>query len=66
LKRAEIINNQKRIKSMKSLSKWDEFRFIKGKYIEKAIKILKNRRRIINLISLILNLKTSKILQIQL
>lgn len=66
IKRAEIINNQKRIKSMKSLNKWDEFRFIKGKYIERAIKILKNRRRIINQISLILILKISKILQNQL
>jgi hypothetical protein len=66
IKRAEIINNQKRIKSMKSLNKWDEFRFIKGKYIERAIKILKNRRRIINQISLILILKISKILKNQL
>ena len=50
--RAEMLDNQKRLKSMQWLSKWDEFRHIKAQYVERALLMLKNRRRVINLVTI--------------
>jgi hypothetical protein len=53
LQRANIKEDERRLKSMKWLSKWDEFRKIKMQYVDKIVKLLKDKRRIINLITLI-------------
>ena len=37
---------------MQWLNKWDEFRHVKAQYVEKALLILKNKRRLINLITI--------------
>ena len=46
------MDNEKRLKSMQWLSKWDEYRQIKNAYVNRALELLKNRRRKINLITL--------------
>lgn len=43
----------RRLKSQQWLNKWDEFRVIKMKHVDRALQILKSRRRIINIISII-------------
>ena len=37
---------------MKWLNKWDEFRSIKAQYADRALEILKRKRRVTNLIAL--------------
>ena len=37
---------------MQWLNKWDEFRMIKMQYADQAIEIMKSRRRVMNLITL--------------
>ena len=56
--RAQMIDSQKRLKSMQWLNKWDEYRHIKAQYVEKALTVLKNKRRLISLITL---MKTQQI-----
>ena len=52
--RAQIKDNEQRLKSMQWLNKWDEFRHIKRQYAEKVLHILKSRRRVMNLITMII------------
>ena len=45
---------------MQYLGKWDVFRKEKGKYVDKALDLLKDKRRIINLVALIFLIKKIK------
>ena len=51
--RAQFHEEQKRLKSKQWLNKWDEFRVVKSQYVDRVLKILKDRRRVINLVALI-------------
>ena len=48
-----MLDNQKRLKSVQWLNKWDEFRQVKSQYVDKALELLKDKRRVINIIALI-------------
>lgn len=51
--RAQYNDIQRRLKSQQWLGKWDEFRAIKRQHVDRVLQILKSRRRVINLISII-------------
>jgi hypothetical protein len=46
------MEDEKRLKSVKWLNKWDDFRKIKMQYVERVVKLLKVRRRVTSLITL--------------
>lgn len=47
-----MLMTQKRKKNLQWLTKWDEFRKQKSVFVEKALDILKQKRRVINLLTL--------------
>ena len=51
--RAEQNQMARRLKSQHWLNKWDEFRILKMQHVDRALQILKSRRRIMNLITII-------------
>lgn len=51
-KKSEMLMTQKRKKNLQWLTKWDEFRKQKSVFVERALEILKHKRRVINLITL--------------
>jgi hypothetical protein len=46
------MEDEKRLKSVKWLNKWDDFRKIKMQFVERVVKLLKGRRRVTSLITL--------------
>lgn len=52
LQKSEMIEHQRRLKNLQWLTKWDQFRSEKSIYVDRALEILKQKRRVINLIAL--------------
>lgn len=50
--RAQMIDSEKRMKSVQWLNKWENFRHEKGEYVQRALGILKKKRRVINVLTL--------------
>lgn len=57
-----MLDNEKRLRSVQWLTKWEEFRKEKSVWIDKVLAILKQKRKVINLIAL---MKAVEMLKIQ-